>query len=152
MQTVSNSPERLVIEDRPHFLAGFIWLMGLAAFLAAATGQTDGLGETLLVFILGLGTLALAWHFFPFQRYTFDGQSGEFTRRIARVTGATVDKLPLAEIDRAALQSSWSDGTRMQRVALLTKAGPLPLEFGYVSSEREPVVSEINDWLKRLNR
>ena len=151
MQTASNTYKQLVIEDRPHFLAGFIWLMGLAALLAAFTGQTAGLPETLLVAALGFGTVGLAWHFFPFQRYTFDRTAGAFTRRIARVTGATVDTLPLAEIERAALQSHWSDGTRMQRVALLTKDGPLPLEFGFVSAEREPIVSDINGWLKQQN-
>ena len=133
-------------------LAGFIWLMGLAALLAAVTGQTDGLAKSLFVFVLGLGTIAAAWHFFPFQRYTFDGDAGAFSRRIARVTGATVDTLPLHEIERATLQSNWSDGTRMQRVALLTKTGPLPLEYGFVSSERKPVVEEINDWLQQRNR
>ena len=149
MKTVSNTPKCLVIEDRPHFLAGFVWLLGLGALLAAVTGQTAGLAETLLVYALGLGTMALAWHFFPFQRFTFDRTAGEFTRRIARVTGATIDRLPLSEIDRAALQSHWSDGTRMQRVALLTKDGPLPLEFGFVGAERQPIVTDINGWLER---
>ena len=149
MKTVSNTPTRLIVEDRPHLLAGVIWLMGLAALLAAFTGQTAGIAETLLVYALGMGTLGLAWQFFPFQRYTFDRSAGEFTRRIARVTGATTDTLPLAEIERAALQSHWSDGTRMQRVTLQTSAGPVPLEFGFVSAEREPVVAEINNWLQR---
>lgn len=149
MQTVSNTHKRLIIEDRPHFLAAFMWLMGLAAVFAAFTGQTAGVAETLLVAFLGLGTVGIAWHFFPFQRFTFDRKAGDFTRRIARVTGATIDTLPLAEIESAALQLHWSDGARMQRVTLVTKSGPVPLEFGYVGAEREPVVSDINGWLQR---
>ena len=30
--------------------------------------------------------------------------------------------------------------------------GRSPLEYGFVSSERQPFVSEINNWLKQLNR
>ena len=149
MRTVSNTPDRLVIEDRPRVLAITLWLMGLGALFAAVSGQTDGIAETLLVFILGTGVLCMAWYFFPFQRFTFDRTVGAFTRRIARVTGATVETLELDQIERAALQSQWNDGTRMDRVALLTKSGPFPLEFGFVNARRAPVVSDINSWLEQ---
>ncbi len=150
MRVIHETDENLVIEDRPWFLAGVVWFLGLAAMLAALTGQMRGTGETILVLALGLGAAAIAWHFMPFQRLDFDRSSGTFTRTIARVTGKKQETRPLATIQQAASQGSWSEGARMERVALLTDDGLYPLEYGYSGSSRAEVIRAINDWLEML--
>ncbi|MGI9393214.1 MAG: hypothetical protein ACR2OY_01070 [Boseongicola sp.] len=148
MRITHDTPDRLIIEDRPWFVAGMIWFLGLAAISAVLTGQMDGIGEGILVLSLGIGALAIAWHFLPFQRFEFDRKNNTFTRKIARVTGSKHEVRLLGSIRQAASQGEWSDsGTRMERVALLTDDGPYPLEFGFSGSSRSDVIKTINDWL-----
>ena len=150
MRVVHDTEDKLVIEDRPWFLAGFVWFMGLAAISVVLTGQTRGPGEVILLLALGIGVAMIAWHFMPFQRFEFDRPGGTFTRTIARVTGKKLEKRALATIRQAASQGSRSDGARMERVALLTDDGPYPLEFGYSGSSRTHIIGAINDWLEIL--
>ncbi len=147
MRTVYESAEHLVIEDRPWLYAVLLWIMGIAALWNALTGQLHGAFETLLVLALGTGTIWIAWGFFPYQRFIFDRARNTFTRRIARVNGAATSTLPITQIERAATQSDWSEGTRLERVVLLTRDGPYPLEFGFGSTPRRDVVATINGWL-----
>lgn len=147
MQVVEETEEKLVIEDRPWFLAGVVWLLGLAALSAAILGQLRGPGETLLVLVLGAGTTAIAWYFMPFQRFEFDRASGTLTRTIARVTGSKKEVRPLSTICQAASQGNLNDGARLERVALLTDDEPYPLEFGFSGTSRTEVIKAINAWL-----
>ncbi len=128
-------------------LAGLVWLLGLAAISVSATGQVGGTVETILVLALGIGVCAIAWQFIPFQRFEFDRPNGTFTRTIARVTGKKLQTRALNSIRQAAGQGKWSQGARIERVALLTEDGPYPLEYGYSRSERTEIIRAINDWL-----
>ncbi len=149
MNIIQNTHDKLVIEDRPIFIGGLVWFLSAAAVLAVLRGSTDALGETVLVTFLGVGGCVLAWHFFPFQRFTFDRKSGVLARRIARITGAKIKETQIADIKQAANQGSWSDGDRLERVALLMhNADPYPLEFGYSSTPRKPIIDAINAWLE----
>lgn len=147
MKVTLTTPDRLVIEDRPWFL--WISLYGLSAtfFFAALTGRTGGAVITLVVLLLGAGALAVGWHFAPFQRFTFDRPSNTFTHAIRRPSGAQIWERPLSEIRRAADEGHWSDGSRMERVTLLTEDGPHPLESGFSGQSRAHVIKAINDWL-----
>ncbi|MGI9388475.1 MAG: hypothetical protein ACR2O1_00325 [Boseongicola sp.] len=148
MRVTHKSKEMLVIEDRPWFVAGVVWFLGLAAISSVLTGQMDGIGETILVLALGLGAATIAWHFLPFQRIEFDRTNGKFTRKIARVTGSKWEMRSLTTIRQAASQGDWSEGgTRMERVALLTDDGPYPLEYGFSGTSRAEVIQAINSWL-----
>jgi hypothetical protein len=147
MRTVYESPDHLVIEDRPWLWAVILWLMGIAALWNVLTGQLAGALESLLVLALGTGTIWIAWGFFPYQRFTFDRTTNTFTRRIARVNGAADLTLPITRIRCAATQADWSDGARLERLVLLTAGGPYPLEYGFGSVPRELVADTINDWL-----
>ena len=148
MRITHETQEKLIIEDRPWFVAGMIWFLGLAAISAVLTGQMDGIGEAILVLALGIGAAAIAWHFLPFQRFEFDRTNNTFTRTIARVTGSKQTAQPLSTIRQAASQGDWSDGgTRMERVALLTDDGPCPLEFGFSGTSRSEIIQAINTWL-----
>ena len=147
MKVTETTPERLVIEDRPWLLWVMLYGMGGGALFAALTGQADGWGVTLLVAALGLGAIWVAWHFLPFQRFTFDRPSATFTHEIRRLTGRQSWSRPLSEIRRATDEGSWSDGNRLERVTLLTKDGPYPMEAGFTGTPRAPVIRAINDWL-----
>ncbi len=147
MKIIENNASKLVLEDRPIVLTTCLWLMGLAAISAALTGATGSTGETLAMGACGIGTTLVAWHFFPFQRITFDRESGHMHRRIARVTNATEILLPFAKIRSAAGQGNWSEGTRMERIVLLTDEDPYPLEFGFFGTSRKAEIDAINTWL-----
>ncbi|MGC1429292.1 MAG: hypothetical protein WA822_11940 [Albidovulum sp.] len=148
MKPVKTTPDLLVIEDHPWALAGMVWLMSAAPLYAVATGQTDGMANTLIAAVLGLGAAGIAWWFFPFQTVVFDRSSGEVTRTIRRIGKSTTETLRLDQIKRAANQGDFSDsGSRMERVALMTNDGPYPLELGFVGTSRAPVITAINDWL-----
>lgn len=147
MKVTATSDDRLVLEDRPLFLWVMLYGMGGGALIAAATGQVQGLGVTLLVAGLGLSMLWVAWRLLPFQRFVFDRPKATFTHQIRRTTGGEVWERPLSEIRRAADEGNWSEGTRMERVTLLTTDGRYPLESGFSGTPRTDVIRAINDWL-----
>ena len=147
MKPVTNTRDRLVIEDRPWLLGGMICAMGGAALLSVIAGTLGSVAETILVACLGAGALWFAWHFFPFQTFVFDRGEAAFTRRIHRITGETVRTLPLAEILAAEVQVQSGDGPDMERLALRTGETLLPLEYGFGSVPRAALAETINRWL-----
>lgn len=147
MKVVSSTPQRLIIEDRPLLNWALLYSMGTAAIFTAITGWIDGTAQTLLVFALGLGALWVAWRLLPFQRFVLDRASGTFTHQIQRLTGHQSWQRPLDDIRRAADEGHWSDGSRLERVTLLTRDGRHALEAGFSGISRAGVIREINDWL-----
>ena len=147
MKIVEITPSRLVIEDRPWFLWILIPVLAGPALFAALTGQVDGTWQTLLVGATGVTFFWVMHHFAPFQRFIFDRDAALFTHAIRRINGGRSWTLPLGDIRRAADQGSWSDGTRLERVILLTKNGRHPLESGYSSRRAKPMIDAINSWL-----
>ena len=147
MKIVQTTPRRLVIEDRPWFLWLLLPVLALPSLYASLTGQIDGVWTTLLVGGLGAGMLWIVHHFAPFQRLTFDRDTGLFTHDLYRITGRARFERPLAEIKCAADEGHYSDGTRLSRVTLLTTDGRHPLESGFSSRNPKPVIQVINAWL-----
>ncbi|WP_120501957.1 hypothetical protein [Roseovarius sp. EL26] len=147
MRIVETSPDKLILEHRPKFMAGLIWFLGLTCIYMGLSGQTDGIVETMLVTFLGVGAFGLAHHFFPFQRLTFDRAAGLFTREVARITGPFLTELPLAEVERITVQAQWSDSSRLERLIMIHRGKKLPLEYGYFSAPRTGLAKDINTWL-----
>ncbi len=148
MKVTETSPDRLVIEDRPWFLWLAFGILGGAALISALLGLVEGgWAERLLVGLLGAGALGVGWHFAPFQRFTFDRANSTFTHDIRRITGARTWTRPLREIRRAADEGNWSDGSRLERITLLTEDGRYPMESGFTSQSRNQVIKAINAWL-----
>lgn len=147
MKVVENSQSRLVIEDRPWFLWIVLSVIGGSALIGALTGQVDGWGTTALVAGLGAGTFWVLWRFAPFQRFVFDRTEAAFTHQVHRVTGSQNWTRSLNEIRRAAGEGNWSDGTRLERITLLTTDGRHPLESGYSSASKTPIILAINERL-----
>lgn len=152
MEVVQSSEHELVIRDRPWLFGGMLWLMGLAALYAAITGKIEDQGtdpELLRLFVgaLGLGACGFAWWAFPFQTFRFDRLRGLFTRRKVRLLHVSEEQLPLAMVEKAMIQSNWSDDTRLERLALVANGAPLPLEVGYGGAGRTGMAETINGWL-----
>jgi len=147
MKIVKNTPSLLLLEDRPITLSIGVWLIAVILLTSALGRAIDGGGATGLVTTLGLGTGAIAWYFFPFQRITFDRATGEMHRRVARITGARSSVLSFTNIKSAAGQGNWAEGTRMERIVLLTDDDAYPLEFGFSGTSRKEQVDAINAWL-----
>ena len=148
MKVIESTPDLLVIEDRPWFLWIILGVLGASSVLAGFSGQTAGPTETTVVFVVGLGAFGVLWHFAPFQRFTFDRTSGVFTHRVIRVTGRRTWERPLSDIRRAADEGNRRDGARLERITLLTHdTDRHPLESGFSSQSRKPVIDAINEWL-----
>lgn len=147
MKVVDATPDRMTIEDRPWFLWITLTLLGVTALLSALTGRTEDWGTTVLVALLGLGVLWSLWHFAPFQRLVFDRTDGTFTHEVHRLNGKQVWSTSLGDIRHAIAESDCSDSSRLERVTLLTANGRHPLEPGYSSTLKAPVIQAINDWL-----
>ena len=147
MRIAKNTPDKLVIEDRPWFLWITLGVIGCGALLATFTSQFSSKVERILVTCLGAGTLWIAWHYAPFQRMTLNRETGTFAHEVRRLTGSRTWEKPLTEIDRATDEGQWSDGARLERVTLITKGGPYPLQSGFSGRSARPVVEAINTWL-----
>lgn len=152
MKIASSSHDLLVLKDRPWFLGGMIWLVGLAATWAALTGKVednglDPLWGQLLVGSIGLGCCLLAWWAFPFQDIRFDRTRRVIVRHIKRVPGGRREVVPLDEFRRAKVGLHHDDGSRLERLELELEDRTWPLEWGYSSASRGPLADAINGWL-----
>ena len=124
-----------------------MWFLGVACIWSSLSGQTSGMAETVLVTSLGFGMLWIAHQLFPYQRLTFNKKTGLFTRVVARLNGRKITSHALSNIERAAIEAQWSEGTRMERLALVINGEKHPLEFGFYGTSRGGLVKKINTWL-----
>ena len=147
MKVIENTSDQLVIEDRPWFLWITLPILGGPALVSALTGQFDGWATTMLVAALGIGMFWILWRFAPFQRMIFDRTTNTFIHHVHRLTGRRTWDMPLTEIRRATEERDPSDSSRLERVTLLTNSGRYPLESGFTSQPRTPVIQAINTWL-----
>ncbi len=149
MKITESTDRRLVVEHRPWFFCGMLWLMGLTALYSAVTGASiSGWAERLLVLVLGLGTCFAAWYWFAFLRITFDRDRGQVEHLALRPFGSQWKCLDLAKVRRARLEADWSDGARLTGLVLDTEDGPAKLEYGYTSTDRTQIEAAINAWLE----
>ena len=152
MKVDQKSRDRLVIVSRPWALTIGTSILGAAPIVAAFTDpEIESLAMRAFLLLLGLGVTAVAWRLMPFLTLDLDRRAGTVRVTHHRITGNSSFLLALDQIEDAMHLSSWSDSTRMERLALRTKDGPLPLEFGYFSTSRAPIIREINDWLKQAD-
>ncbi len=149
MKIIEQSSDRLVVRHVPWFLGGFLTLMGVAALYAAIFKPETftSTAEAVLVPVLGVGALAGAWWFAPVVTLTFDRSGGAVAFRETRLFRPGTRAFDYSKVERVQLQSHWSDGSRLTRLALRTSSGVVPLETGYTSADREPVMKAINAWL-----
>lgn len=151
MRIFETSPDRLILEDRPILLAGFLWLAGGASLWAALVPQGgEGWAERALLLFLGIGVCAVAAVFFPFARIVFDRRAGVMTRRRGHVDRARVLTIALSDVARVRRQSQLGDdGVRMWRLVVeTTDGGVIPLETGFSAGDRAEIEAAISEWFK----
>lgn len=151
MKVVSSSPDRLIVDDRPVLMAGFLWVCGTMMIAAALlssfeTASAVGLVRTIF-FVFGCAIVAIAWRFFPFQRFVFDRPRGTFDHRSARLAKSNTVTIDLADVKRVRIEKIWGEAGWMDRVVLDLGSTVRPLESSYSGSSRAAIVREINEWL-----
>lgn len=154
MKIVTDTPELLIVEDRPVVLA-----LGLIAFILVFIGA--GLAITLagewwgLLFALGGGGVGLVafWAFVRRVQVVFHRPDGYVELRRRNLFGGSRVRHDLAEIDRAVIEESHgSDSGTTYRVALVIEhgqsAGRHPITLAYSSGRAHHRAAEaINAWL-----
>lgn len=149
MRVETDTPDRLIVVSRTWFLTIATAILGVAPVLGAIFDPDIGnIWVRIFLLTFGLTILWLALWKMPFLTLIFDRPSDTITVTQHRITGNTRRTIPLASVTGAMHQSDWSDNARLERLALKTPDGPLPLEFGYFSTPRQPVADAINAWLE----
>lgn len=148
MRIETNTQDRLVVISRPWIVT--VTLMGLGAlavFESVLSRNLDSFALRSMIFALGLGILWLGWAKSPFLTLDFDRPSGTLTVTHHRITGKTSRILALTDIHGALHESEWSDGSRLNRLALRTRDGSLPVEFGFSNASRQNFADAIDAWI-----
>lgn len=148
MKIESETEDRLVVISHPWVVTVGTGVLGAAPILAAIVDPgSDTVTFRLFLFAIGAGALWLGWKYMPFLTVVFDRPSDQVSVTHHRVTGNRTYALALREVSKAMHQAQWSEGTRMERLALKMRDGQIPLEFGYVDTPRQPIADRINAWL-----
>lgn len=159
MKVIEDTPDRLVLEDRP-WLLGSVLIIGILIFLALAMGTYDvtiwlGIG-------FGLAALLLAVCFVAFVRRVlvlFDRSAGALVIRTRSLMGQGEKTLPLSDVTGAEVETSRSTSTNndggtsistTHRPVLATRSGAVPLTQVFSSGNgAERIAFAINAWLAR---
>ena len=154
MKISTDTPDLLIIEDRPILLG-----LGLIVFILIFVGIGVGLmlaGEGLgILFALiggGLGFLAF-WAFVPRVQLVFHRPEGWVEFRRKNLFGGSRERIGLAEISRAEIETSnGSEGGATYRVVLVVdrgqNVGRHPVTLAYSSGASHHMIeAKINQWL-----
>ncbi|MEM6637097.1 MAG: hypothetical protein AAF667_14540 [Pseudomonadota bacterium] len=140
--------DRLTVTHVPWILGGLIWAWGLILLGAVLSGYGDqSVPQRLLVAAIALGLIAIANAVGAPITIVFDRASGQVTRRVGRLVGATVSQMSLDQVEGARVEARWFRNSRGERVVIDTRQGPLLPELGYSPRKKAPNVDTINDWL-----
>lgn len=155
MKIVTDTPDLLIVEDRPVLLA-----LGLIVFILAfvAAGLTIVLagewwGALFALFGGGMGLVAF-WAFVRRVQVVFHRPEGYVELRRRNLFGGTRVRHRLDEIDRAVIEESHSsDSGTTYRVTLVIEhgqsAGRHPVTLAYSSGRAHHRAAEaINAWLE----
>jgi hypothetical protein len=129
---------------------------GLLLWLAGYNFYLGNTGKALLSLLLALAVLGPSlWFGMERVQVTFDATAAGCRIEVLRLSGPTEEWLPLAEIDRAMLQThkGQSDTRDAHRVALVLGENRIenrrPLTTGYSSGPAAArAVDRINGWLE----
>ncbi|MCB1331195.1 MAG: hypothetical protein KDK28_17865 [Maritimibacter sp.] len=155
MKIVTDTPDLLIVEDRPVLLAlgliGFILAFVAAGLAMVLAGEWWGL--LFAIFGGGMGFIAF-WAFVRRVQVVFHRPEGYVELRRRNLFGGTRVRHALAEIDRAVIEESQgSDSGTTYRVALVIPAGQSagrhPVTLAYSSGRAQHRAAEaINAWLQ----
>lgn len=163
MKVMENTPERLVLDDRPVVLGSA--LAGLVVLMAGITLAT--LAQSVVAAMLPLlGVALFGVAFAAFVRRStakFDRAAGVFTLRVARVTGVTEATYPLGDIVGAGVETTRSGssaadgggrrtGSKLHRPVVRLRGGAEPVVLNDVFAAgggAEAAAAAVNAWLAR---
>lgn len=156
MKILTDTPDLLVVEDRPVLLAlaliAFILMFVGAGLVMILAGEWWG-----ILFALGGGGMGFVafWAFVRRVQVVFHRPDGYVELRRRNLFGGSRVQHELAEIDRAVIEESQSsDSGTTYRVALVVEhgqsAGRHPITLAYSSGRGHHRAAEaINSWLEQ---
>lgn len=148
MRIVENTPDRLVIKDRPFFTAALLWVAGGAAtWFGFMMWGGPFLAFPIVTMASGLILLLLAWRCLPTITVILDRTSNKVTWRATRLTGRTHREMAMRDVHAAGIYRSLFGTGGLRRVALNPKAEAFSLEYGLIGLRRRKLIAEINTWL-----
>ena len=149
MRIVEKTPARLHVRHSPWIAWGAV-----AVLLGGAVWNIvfEGLGPVDWAIYLPVtaGMVGLAWWFIPAVDVLFDRSTGIVTVSERRLTGTSIRRFPLAEIQRTSLryETHQNMAPRLNRLFLEAGARSVPLERGFGPHDRTAIATEINRWLE----
>jgi len=154
MKITRDTPDQLIIENRPWLIGGFLivfTLIFVAVGLAAITYGEGVMGYAFVFFGGGAGMLAFAV-FVRRVQVIFDRAAGSIRFRRKSVFGSSDVTHDLKHLDRAVVESSYSgdSGATHRCVIILSggmSAGVHPLTMAYSSGPgAQRAADAINAW------
>ena len=153
MQVLTNTREKLVLEERYSFFAGAAWFSAMTLVYGIYNKWPEldvpalwGMGATAIAFI------AVAIYFLRPSIFEFDKTANHFRWTKPGLFKSHHGEAPLDQIKRVRIDASDADGSKAYRVLVETQAGTVPFQHGYstsVASAHQQIVDLIRNWLAR---
>ena len=153
MKVLRNTPQQLIVEDRPWFFSLLLAAMFLG--MLVAVGSTMGEGRYFLaafVFLVSLAVFApLAYFLVQRVQIVFDAPRNLLEIRRRTLRGYRVICHELSDFERAITETSRGDGSETHRTTLILargmSAGKHPMTPAYSSGNgAHRITAAINDW------
>ena len=153
MKVTHDTPEKLIIENNPIWLAIFISVFGMVFVAVGLFLMSQEFWMGLL--FAGAGLVVIVVFNLAFTRRTqfiFDHPGNLVDMRRKSLLGFTNRTWSLEHLDRAVIQSSRSDNSTTYRAALVFNGGmdpgTVPITIVYSSgSGAERAANAVNNWL-----
>ena len=153
MQVLTNTREKLVLEERYTFFSGAAWFSAVMLVYGMFNKWAEldvsslwGMGATAIAFI------AVAIYFLRPSIFEFDKTANHFRWTKPGLFKSHHGEAPLDQIKRVRIDASDADGSKAYRVLVETQAGTVPFQHGYSTSEasaHQQIVDLIRNWLAR---
>ena len=153
MQVLTNTREKLVLEERYTFFSGAAWFSAVMLVYGMFNRwvQLDvpslwGMGATAIAFI------AVAIYFLRPSIFEFDRATNHFRWTKPGLFKSHHGEAPLNRIKRVRVDTSDADSSKGYRVLVETQSGTVPFQHGYSTSEacaHQQIVDLIRNWLVR---
>lgn len=153
MQILTNTPEKLVLEERYTVLAGASWVSAMTLLFGIWNKWPEledpgklGMGLTCLAFI------AVTVYFLRPSIFEFDKTANYFRWTKPGLFRSHRGEAPLDQIRRVRVDADHADGAKAYRVLVETGTGTVPFQHCYTTSQasyHHQIVELIRNWLAR---
>ena len=153
MQVLTNTREKLVLEERYTFFAGAAWFSAVMLVYGIYSkwpvldeASKWGMGATAIAFA------TVAVYFLRPSIFEFDRAANHFRWTKPGLFKSHHGEAPLNRIKRVRVDTSDADSSKGYRVLVETQSGTVPFQHGYSTSEacaHQQIVDLIRNWLVR---